>query len=154
MPSVVKFVTPFLDMKFYYNVTQKVGPYSSKGCVNDPLDVELVNLLLSIGYPAGEWPEKMKPAAITRGPSLDVAAAFSIYRMQDDGDEYFTGNSRPDGVVSVGNSSGAYGANTIFTIVRINGVARKKNLAAWLKLYDYPGISPGLKAKITHPYTS
>ena len=41
----------------------------------------------------------------------------------------------------------------MFTILYLNGSARQVNPNAWLRLYQQPGVSPALKAQITHAYT-
>ncbi len=155
MASVLKLSPPLGAMKFYYNVSAKVGPYAARACVNNPTDVELVNLLLSIAYPPKTWPQKMTSGTIRRGSALDSASCFLIYSLQDASDEAggFTKNERPDGVISPGSMTGGYGAGTIYTIAKLNYDARKFDQNAWQRLWEQPGISPMLRAQITHSYT-
>ena len=151
MACVTKLSAPAFGMKFYYNVSAKVGPYASRGCINNPTDVELVNLLMSID--TTPWPGKMTPGIIRRGSTFDVSTGFLIYGVQDSADDQFTKSASPDGCVSVGNATGQYGSSTLYTIIALNNNARSANPKAWLKLFNEPGISPALKTQITHPYT-
>ena len=155
MASVVKMIAPVRGVSFYYNVSAKVGPYGSRGCVNNPTDVELVNLLLSIAYPPDNWPAKMKKGTVTRGAVLDAVSCFLIYVAQDSADDAgnFSKNERPDGTISVGSASGGSGQGTAYSILWLNGAAKQKNASAWQRLYEQPGISPTLRAQITHSYT-
>ncbi len=129
------------SFKFFYNVSQHVGPRLSNP--NNPDDVELVQFLvlkvmskigggnaLSLGLPR-----------LTR--SFDAVTGFWIFRLQAD-----TGSITIDGIVSPAKSDGLYGPNSAWVIIRLNHFFKLHFPSEFENLPDNPLLSISLRNSI------
>jgi hypothetical protein len=106
------------------NVSQKVGP-TKEGGVNNQNDVDAVEKLIIIAS-GGVFDDGF---VINNNGNFDPVTGYTIYRTQAN-----LKRNNPaitlDGIISPAKGVG-YGANTKYTIVKLNEVAKNTNSAAY-----------------------